>query len=96
MIRLFELRTAKGWSQREIAAKLFVSQGTYNNWENGKTQPSIEQLILLSKLFDESIDYIVGNTDDAGIRKAEPIQKVETQRIIEEIQNHLNALKEKI
>lgn len=67
MIRLFELRTEKELSQREVAKKLFVSQGTYNNWKNGKTQPSIEQLILLSKLFDVSIDYIIGNSEDAEI-----------------------------
>ena len=48
MIRLLELRNEKNWSQREIAKKLFISQGTYNNWENGKTEPSIEQLISLS------------------------------------------------
>ena len=63
MIRLLELRREKEWSQRETAKRLFVSQGTYNNWENGKTQPSIEQLIALSKLFDVSIDYLITGKD---------------------------------
>lgn len=64
MIRLFELRQEKELSQRDVAKELFVSQGTYNNWENSKTQPSIEQLILLSKFFNVSIDYIVCNSDE--------------------------------
>ena len=51
MIRLFELRTEKELSQRAVAKEMSVSQGTYNNWENGKTQPSIEQLIALSNFF---------------------------------------------
>lgn len=68
MIRLLELRKEKEWSQRDTAKRLFVSQGTYNNWENGKTQPSIEQLIALSKLFDVSIDYIVGNSTDMEVK----------------------------
>ncbi len=67
MTKLYELRTETGMSQRAIASKLHISQGTYNNWENGKTEPSISQLIELSKLFEVSIDYIVNNSDDTGI-----------------------------
>ena len=66
MIRFLELRMEKGLSQREIAKLMNVSQGTYNNWENGRTQPSIEQLIALSKLFSVSVDYLLGNTDEYG------------------------------
>lgn len=66
MIRFLELRTEKGLSQREAAKLMQVSQGTYNNWENGRTQPSIEQLIELSKLFSVSVDYLLGNTDEYG------------------------------
>lgn len=67
MIRLFELRTEKELSQRDMAKALNISQGTYNNWENANTQPSIEQLISLSKFFGVSVDYIIGNSDDFGI-----------------------------
>lgn len=67
MIKLYELRTEKGLSQRNIAKILNISQGTYNNWENGKTEPSIAQLIELSKFFEISVDYLISNSDDAGI-----------------------------
>lgn len=67
MIRLFELRTERELSQRDMAKILNISQGTYNNWENSNTQPSIEQLIALSKFFGVSVDYIIGNSDDFGI-----------------------------
>lgn len=66
MIKLFELRTEKNLSQRDIAKILNISQATYNNWENSNTQPSIEQLIVLSKFFDVSVDYLIGNTDEFG------------------------------
>ena len=66
MNRLLELRTEKNLSQRAVAKSLYISQGTYNNWENGRTQPSIEQLIELSKLFSVSVDYLLGNTDEYG------------------------------
>ena len=64
MNRLLELRKEQSLSQRAVAKKLYISQGTYNNWENEHTQPSIEQLIALSKLFGVSVDYIIGNSDD--------------------------------
>ena len=64
MIKLLELRTEKGLSQREMAALLKISQGTYNNWENGRTQPSIEQLISLAVIFDVSVDYLIGNAEE--------------------------------
>lgn len=67
MIRLFELRTEKQLSQRDMAKALNISQGTYNNWENSNTQPSIEQLIALSKFFEVSVDYLIGNSDDFGV-----------------------------
>ena len=79
MIRLFELRDEKGLSQRDMAKILNISQGTYNNWENGKTQPSIEQLIMLASFFEVSVDYLVGNTDEKGGLCAEQF-KTETER----------------
>ncbi len=66
MIRLLELRNEKGLSQRELARIMNVSQGTYNNWENANTQPSIEQLISLANFFEVSVDYLIGRTDDMG------------------------------
>lgn len=67
IIRIFELRKERGLSQRE-AAKIFgVSQGTFNNWENSNTQPSIEQLISIARFFEVSVDYLIGNADDAGV-----------------------------
>lgn len=66
MIRLLELRTEKELSQRQMAKILNISQGTFNNWENGNTQPSIEQLIQLATFFDVSVDYLIGYADDFG------------------------------
>lgn len=66
MIRLRDLRAEKNISQRKMAEMFSVSQGTYNNWEQGNTQPSIEQLIELARFFSVSVDYLIGNSDDEG------------------------------
>lgn len=67
MIKLYELRTEKNISQREMAKLFNISQGTYNNWENEKTEPSIKQLIQLATFFNVSVDYLIGNSDDIGM-----------------------------
>lgn len=64
MIRLLELRNDKELSQRTMAKELGISQATYNNWENGKTQPNIEQIIQLANFFEVSTDYLLGKESD--------------------------------
>ena len=59
MIR--ELRTKKGLSQDELAEKVFVSRQAVSRWENGETTPNTETLKLLSKLFDVSINTLLGS-----------------------------------
>lgn len=82
MNRLLELRTEANLSQRAIAKLLNISQGTYNNWENSNTQPSIEQLVQLSRFFKVSIDYIVCNTDDLGFIDTKDSLTDEQKRIL--------------
>ena len=57
---LFELRTKRGFSQDELAEKLFVTRQAVSRWENGETTPNTETLKLLSKLFDVSINTLLG------------------------------------
>ena len=59
MIR--ELRTKNGLSQDELAEKIFVTRQAVSRWENGETTPSIDTLKLLSKLFDVSINTLLGS-----------------------------------
>lgn len=73
MIRLRDLREEKNLSQRKMAELFSVSQGTYNNWEQGNTQPSIEQLIELARFFSVSVDYLIGNSDDEGYIKIQEV-----------------------
>lgn len=58
---LLELRTKKGLSQDELAEKVFVTRQAVSRWENGETTPNIETLKLLSKLFDVSINTLLGS-----------------------------------
>ena len=49
-------RTEAGWSQEELADRVYVSRQTISNWENDKSYPDIKSLVLLSEIFSISID----------------------------------------
>ena len=57
---LLELRTKRGLSQDELAEKVFVTRQAVSRWENGETVPNTETLKQLSKLFDVSINTLLG------------------------------------
>ena len=58
---IYELRTKNGLSQDELAEKVFVTRQAVSRWENGETTPNTETLKLLSKLFDVSINTLLGS-----------------------------------
>jgi len=62
-IRLKELRLEKGDSQEDIAKLLNMSKMAVSHWESGHSEPSIEQLKILARYFDVSVDYLVGFSD---------------------------------
>lgn len=58
---ILELRTKKGFSQDELAEKLFVTRQAVSRWETGETIPNTETLKRLSLLFDVSINTLLGS-----------------------------------
>lgn len=53
------LRVKKGLSQDELAERIYVSRQTVSNWENEKTYPDIKSLLLLSEVFETSLDALI-------------------------------------
>lgn len=56
-----ELRVKSGFTQDELAQKVFVTRQAVSRWEMGETVPNVETLKLLSKLFDVSINTLLGS-----------------------------------
>ena len=46
-------------SQEQLAEKIYVSRQTISNWETNKSYPDIHSLVLLSQIFNVSIDQLV-------------------------------------
>lgn len=57
--RIKEHRTAAGMSQDDLAARVYVSRQTISSWENNKTYPDVQSLLLLSKIFDATVDSLI-------------------------------------
>jgi len=64
---LKNLRIQNNLSQKELASKIDLSSNIVCEYEKGRSQPSIETLIKLSRILNCSIDYLVGNENDLGI-----------------------------
>ena len=58
---IYELRLKNGLSQEDLAEKVFVTRQAVSRWENGETVPNTETLKLLSRLFNVSINTLVGS-----------------------------------
>ncbi|MBQ7726187.1 MAG: helix-turn-helix domain-containing protein [Clostridia bacterium] len=58
---IYELRTKNNLSQDELAEKVFVTRQAVSRWENGETVPNTETLKRLSKLFNVSINTLLGS-----------------------------------
>lgn len=52
-------RQLRNFSQEELAERIYVSRQTISNWENERSYPDINNLLLLSVLFDVSLDELV-------------------------------------
>ena len=61
--RLSELRKDKGYTQQQLAELLSVSKYTISSYENEKTSPDDRSLIFIAKLFNISLDYLMGLID---------------------------------
>ena len=61
--RLKLLRQEFNYSKKQIATYLKIKPCTYSKIESGKKDIKISELILLSNLYNTSIDYILNETN---------------------------------
>jgi len=84
--RIKKLRIDSGLSMQDLADKVGVTKSSINMWENSNSVPKDNILITLSKIFNVSIDYLLGN------EKME--EKVPENKTLHYIQRNLEKLDE--
>lgn len=61
--RLAEIRKDHKDTQHTLAQKLHVAHHTVSSWEQGKSSPSNEMLVVICRLYQVSSDYLLGLSD---------------------------------
>lgn len=82
--KLYQLRKAHGFSQEALAEKLHTSRQAVSKWENNNGYPETEKIILISKIFQVSLDELL--IDDNEIGYAE--NKISSQKMPEETKGY--------
>ena len=77
---LISLRRAKGLSQEQLANQINVSRQAVSKWETAESQPDLSKLILLSEVFDRSLDDLCGRKEEAP-----ESEKIQTDNISSQI-----------
>lgn len=64
MLRIKDIREDREMKQKDVAEFLNISQTNYSKYELGKINIQIETLKKMSILFDTSVDYLLGLTNE--------------------------------
>ena len=56
---LKQIRKMAGMTQKFVATKLDVVESCYANWEQGRTEPGIDMLRKLARIFDVTLDELI-------------------------------------
>ena len=75
--KIIELRKRSGWSQEELAEKMHVSRQSVSKWEGAQSVPDLEKIIMLSRIFGVSTDYLL--KDD--MEEQDYVPSVDTESI---------------
>ena len=62
--RIRDLREDSDLTQQQMADKLFINRRTYSSYEVGSRSIPVGILGKIADIFDTSIDYLVGRTDE--------------------------------
>lgn len=64
--RIKDLRKRKGWSQRQLAARVNVRFPQLNKYEAGLHVPPLEKIVELAEILDTTVDFLVtGDREEA-------------------------------
>lgn len=82
--KITELRKQHNFSQTELAKQLGASRTIVGNYERNENTPSIDMILKLSKVFNVSIDYLVGegqlaNYDKDVLKRIEDIEQLDKE-----------------
>ncbi|MFS9028111.1 helix-turn-helix transcriptional regulator [Streptococcus cristatus] len=79
--KLKALRKEKKLTQKELAEQIGIKQNSYSDWETGKNEPNLENIVKLSKILDTSTDELLGRQVNFGDRIIFDISKYDLSNL---------------
>ena len=70
---IYKLRVEKKLSQEDFATAMEVSRQSVSKWENNMSVPELDKLIKMAKLFEVSLDELVGHAPSQSKQEPEPV-----------------------
>ena len=69
--KIYNCRKECGISQEKLAEILGVSRQSVSKWETGEAMPDLNKLLLISKTFNVSTDWLLSETEEVFVRPEE-------------------------
>ena len=69
MNRIKQLREDRGWNQDYLGSLLNVKRAAVSKYETEKIPLTKDTIVQLAKIFDVSIDYLLGNSENTATQK---------------------------
>ena len=82
--KIIQLRKQNNLSQSELAKKIGASRTIVGNYERNSNTPSIEILLKIAKVFNVSVDYLIGegklsSYDKEVLKRIEDIEQLDQE-----------------
>lgn len=74
--KLYEYRTQKGLTQKELGKLLGVTDKAVSKWETGESKPRLDKMTQITELFDTSIDQMLGSEAQDGGEQLKPYKTI--------------------
>lgn len=82
--KIKELREHHDFTQQNVADKLNLPLATYRSYETGAREPGIETLMLLSELYDVTVDYLLDHKPKPALISSDEFKQVKKYRELDE------------
>lgn len=78
-------REKAGFTQEEVANELRITRQSISRWENGKSNPDLDNLVLISELYQVSIDHLIKENEELFKKIDQNTQEIQDkkQKLIE-------------
>lgn len=90
--RLVQLRKEKKLTQKEIAEQIGIKQNSYSDWETGKNEPNLENIVKLSKILGTTTDFLLGKSSLSSSNSELDSQICELSLLLRKIHGRLDSL----